>query len=108
MQTNVDLASLPTWVLAIGVVWAVAELALAVIALIVLVRTPAERTTLPKWAWAIVVVAIQMIGPIAFLAAGRRPAAVDHRTPETGEPSASPVTRAVDLLYNSPKDSPNE
>ena len=80
------------------------ELALDVVALVILVRTPKQRVTLPKWAWALIIIVINLIGAILFLAIGRRPAeAVDPRAVEAqrGEtslprPSASAV---ADSLY---------
>jgi hypothetical protein len=45
------------------------ELTLLVIALVDLIRR--ERTRGPKWAWALVVVLINIIGPIVYLLFGR-------------------------------------
>jgi hypothetical protein len=45
------------------------ELALLVIALVDLIRR--ERTKGPKWAWALVIVLINIFGPIAYLLFGR-------------------------------------
>jgi hypothetical protein len=45
------------------------ELALLVVALVDLIRR--ERTRGPKWAWALVIVLINIIGPIAYLLFGR-------------------------------------
>jgi hypothetical protein len=45
------------------------ELALLAIALLDLVRR--ERTRGPKWAWVLVIVLINLIGPIVYLMFGR-------------------------------------
>jgi hypothetical protein len=45
------------------------ELVLLAIALLDLVRR--ERTKGPKWAWALVIVLINLIGPIVYLLFGR-------------------------------------
>jgi len=45
------------------------ELALIAIALLDLVRR--ERTRGPKWAWALVIVVVNLIGPILYLLLGR-------------------------------------
>jgi hypothetical protein len=45
------------------------ELALMVVALVDLIRR--ERTKGPKWVWALVVVLINIIGPIVYLLFGR-------------------------------------
>ena len=46
--------------------------ALAVFALIDLVRAPAVRY-LPKWAWALICVLSMPLGPLAYLTLGRAP-----------------------------------
>ncbi len=45
------------------------ELALLVVALRDLIRR--ERTKGPKWAWALAIVLISIIGPVAYLMFGR-------------------------------------
>ena len=45
------------------------ELALMAVALADLVRR--ERTRGPKWAWAVVIVCVNLIGPILYLLLGR-------------------------------------
>lgn len=48
----------------------VIELALLVIALIDLVRRDQVRY-LPKWAWAVIILLLNFLGPIAYLLIGR-------------------------------------
>jgi hypothetical protein len=45
------------------------ELALVAVALVDLVRR--ERTRGPKWAWALVIVFVNLVGPILYLLLGR-------------------------------------
>jgi len=45
------------------------ELALMAVALVDLVRR--ERTRGPKWAWALVIVFVNLIGPVLYLLLGR-------------------------------------
>lgn len=46
--------------------------ALAIYCLVDVVQSPADRVrTMPRWAWALVIVAIPLIGPIGWLMAGR-------------------------------------
>jgi hypothetical protein len=45
------------------------ELALLAIALVDLIRR--KRTRGPKWAWALLIVLVNIIGPIAYLLFGR-------------------------------------
>lgn len=91
---HTDLSALPGWALLALAVVLVAEITLWVVALTVLFRTPQERLTLPRWVWVLIIVAVQIIGAVVFLLAGRRPAEVDEtrRTPVG-------VESAVDTLY---------
>ena len=76
----------------------VVELGLLVAAWIVLFRTPNARLTLPKWAWAVICLVLQVVGPIAFFAAGRKPrAVVDVSAPRAG--GEATTQRALDDLY---------
>lgn len=73
---------------------AVVELGLAAVALWRWWRTPAERLSANRWVWLVLVVALSFIGPVAFLAAGRRPAPVTE--PPPGErPAAGAGTADV-------------
>lgn len=36
-------------------------------------RTPEDRLTLGRWPWLAIILLLSMVGPIAFLAAGRGP-----------------------------------
>jgi hypothetical protein len=47
----------------------VLELGLMIFALIDLIRR--ERTKGPKWLWAIIIVCINLIGPVVYLLVGR-------------------------------------
>ncbi|WP_084635234.1 ATP-binding cassette domain-containing protein [Propionicicella superfundia] len=91
-------ASLPTWALVALGVWVVLELVLYAVALVVLARTPRERLSLPKWAWAVVILAVQVVGAIVFLAAGRRPVPVADEA-RRALPSQPADPGMVGLLY---------
>ena len=68
----------------------------AVIGLIMLARTPVERVAFGrKWPWVLIIVFVNTIGAILFLAIGRRPAPVAD-VPTSGSTDAS---RAVRDLY---------
>lgn len=45
---------------------------LMIVGLIDLIRIEPKRLRGVKWAWAIVIILIQMIGPVAYFVAGRR------------------------------------
>lgn len=107
-------SNLPTSVLIALVVIAVADLALLVIALVRLARTPSTRRSLPWPVWLLIIVVVHPIGAICFLALGRTPAPVTDTvttgsTPgmkaplagQTGVPTTVPRTaaQAMDELY---------
>jgi len=92
-----SLADLPGWALGVVVVLGVIEVGLLVVALVRLVRTPAGRLTLPIWAWALIIVFVTTLGPIAFLVAGRRPPELSGDVPRAAAPGRA--GSAADLLY---------
>ncbi len=72
----------------------VVEFGLLIAAWVVLFRTPAQRLTLPKWAWALLCL-IQFVGPIVFFAAGRKPAPVA----DVGPVERTTTDTVIDSLY---------
>ena len=67
-------------VLTVLVVAVVVEVGLAATALWRWWRTPTERLSANRWVWLALIVLLSLVGPLAFLAAGRRPApATDPR-----------------------------
>ena len=48
---------------------AIIQLILLVVALVDLSRRPATRG--PKWMWAVIIIFVNLIGPIAYFAVGR-------------------------------------
>lgn len=97
MGTRSSLADLPGWALPVVVVLGVVEVGLLVVALIRLVRTPQGRLTLPMWAWALIIVFVSTLGPIAFLVAGRRPPELSGDVPRAA--GSGRASSAADLLY---------
>ncbi len=88
-------ATLRAGIVALGAVQIAVELA----ALVVLARTPVERVRLgKKWPWVLIILFVNLVGAIVFLAAGRLPA---QESGESGSQGASGETmaRAVDVLY---------
>lgn len=94
--------ALPTAVLVALGVLVIVQLSLQVFAIVDLVRRPAERLTLPKWAWAAIIVLGEILGPILYLVAGRKPAPAAEVAPSS--PAASRATDAADVLYGARKD----
>lgn len=73
------------------------QLTMMAVALLRLSRTADDRLALlPRWAWVLVIVFGQLVGPLVFLAAGRRPAPVEQAGPTRRDAA---VTRAVEVLY---------
>jgi hypothetical protein len=95
---------LPTAVLVAAVVLGALELALLLIALIHLVRHPHPQL-LPLWGWLLIIVLLNVVGPLVYLAVGRERRA--DAPPEPVEPAGDRARRAVDVLYGRPAD-PNE
>ncbi|HZL06329.1 MAG TPA: PLD nuclease N-terminal domain-containing protein [Coriobacteriia bacterium] len=71
-----QLAELPTWLLAgIGVL-VIVQLVVEIYALIRLFRTPDRQLVFgKKWPWVLIILFVNLVGAIVFLAAGRHPAA---------------------------------
>lgn len=104
MDPNMALSEFPLWVwVAIGLL-SLVQLAVEITALVVLVRTPVERLVLgKKWPWVLLILLVNLIGAIVFLAAGRKPApavdplAVQAPMPVSGQTGAD----LADALYGS-------
>lgn len=62
-----DLASIP-WMLILPLI--IVQLILVVVALVDLVKVP--NTNGPKWMWAVIIVIVNIIGPIVYFIVGRR------------------------------------
>lgn len=96
---DADLTTLPTAALvALGVLVAV-QVILDVVALVDLVRRPVDRVTAGnKWLWVAVILLVNVVGAIVYLAVGRRAAPAVERppAPRTGDAGAASV---ADALY---------
>jgi hypothetical protein len=64
-----DLSQLSEWLPIIAPI-IVIQLILMVVALIMCART--EQTYGPKWLWVLIIIFVNLIGPIAFFIVGRR------------------------------------
>ena len=78
---------------------AVVELGLLAVALWRWWRTPAERLSANRWVWLVLVVALSFIGPVAFLAAGRRPAPVTEPPPGARPAAGAGTADVIAALY---------
>ncbi|MDO8848499.1 MAG: PLD nuclease N-terminal domain-containing protein [Coriobacteriia bacterium] len=108
MGTQIAWGDIPAG-LQIGLIaLAVVQIGVEVFALFKLFRTPDEQLVFgKKWPWVIIILFVNLVGAIAFLAAGRKPAAaVDPlSTAAEGAPAAGDrAARAADVLYGSGSD----
>lgn len=99
-----DLSALPTGVLvAVGILVS-AALVLDAIALIDLYRRPAELVAFAnKWIWLVLMLVLNVLGPVLYLLIGRKAASPPEGPATTG--SASKQTGAIDVagkLYGPP------
>lgn len=102
-ELKIALEGLSTPMLAMLVVLALVQIGLEIYAIIDIVRRPVDRITGGnKLLWIIVVLFINMIGAIVYLAVGRKPA------PAQDVVSAAPATErasdAADMLYGRRED----
>ncbi|MDO8964307.1 MAG: PLD nuclease N-terminal domain-containing protein [Coriobacteriia bacterium] len=89
---------MPTWFQAALVVVLVVQFGLEGYALYDLWKTPVERIRMgAKWPWIIIILFVNMVGAIIYLAAGRKPAPVVE--PPSLEADAARSAAAVDALY---------
>lgn len=96
--------SLPVvgWV-AIGAI-VVIELGLDVIALVSLYRRPVHQVLFAnKWIWVAIIVLVSLVGPILYLAAGRKPAVSDE-TPPPSSGAPDHIDSVADSLYGRRED----
>ena len=62
-------------------------------------QIPAERLSANRWVWLVLIVALSFIGPVAFLAAGRRPAPVTEPPPGKRPAAGAGTADVVAALY---------
>jgi|ERR1700693_348364 len=97
MEFSARLSDLPPVLLVVLAVVALLELALDIVALVHLYRTPVDQVVGGnKWIWVVIILLINLIGPVLYLAIGHKPAPageapVDRPTERIGD--------IVDSLY---------
>jgi hypothetical protein len=103
LLTEGNLASLPTWLLIVLGVVALAELVLDVVALVDLYRRPVAQVTFGnKWVWVVLIILINLIGSILYLAIGRSRPPQSDDSPQPSERHGNAASVA-DALYG-PRD----
>ncbi|PKQ21353.1 MAG: hypothetical protein CVT66_00730 [Actinobacteria bacterium HGW-Actinobacteria-6] len=98
-----SLSDVPTWTLALMGVLIVFQLVLEIYALVKLFKTPDERLVLGnKWPWVAIIVLVNILGAIIFLAVGRKPAVMAEPAPAASDTARiDRAERAADVLYGS-------
>jgi hypothetical protein len=100
---NPDLSMLPAGALVVLGVVLVIEITLDVIALVDLYRRPLDRVALGnKWVWVAIILLVNLVGAILYLAIGRKPAGPSQDAEASRPSSASDV---ADKLYGPRDDS---
>lgn len=96
---STQLADLPLGVVIVMIIAGVAQVTLDIVALVDLYRRPVERVTAGnKWVWAAVILLVNLLGAILYLAVGRKPApAVEAPLPSA--PTVSRSEGVADALY---------
>jgi hypothetical protein len=104
MKLHVDLSSLPAGVLVVLGLVLIAELALGVFALVDLVRRPRTGVVFGnKWVWVAIIVLVNLVGPILYLAIGRKPGPPVDETPSVTA-GGTTMRSVADELYGEPGD----
>ena len=98
-----SLSDVPVWTLVLVGVLIVFQLVLEIYALVKLFKTPDERLVLGnKWPWVAIIVLVNILGAIIFLAVGRKPAVMAESAPVAdGSAQADRAAKAADVLYGS-------
>lgn len=107
MDPLVAWGELPGWLRVALVGLAVVQVAVEVTALVVLFRTPPDRLVLGKrWPWVLLILFVNLVGAIVFLAVGRAPspAGRDVAPPGAASPVGDRAARAADVLYGPRQD----
>jgi hypothetical protein len=93
----------PGLVVVLAVLW-LANLGLMALSLVNLFTRPAEAVRFRRrWPWAIVIVVVNWLGPLLYLAVGRIDAPLPDDSGAGDVPAAERARRAVELLYGPPE-----
>jgi hypothetical protein len=102
---NTSFNEIPAGLLIPLIILVVVQIGVEVLAIIKLLQTPDDRLVFgKKWPWLVIILFVNLVGAIIFLAAGRKPAAAsDPLAGQVTERSQDRAAHAADVLYG-PKD----
>ena len=93
----------PGFVLVLGLL-ALVNIALLITALVSLIKRPVAAVRFHnKWVWGALIVLVNWIGPLTYLAVGRIDTPLAEPAGLAGAPAAERARRAVELLYGPPE-----
>ena len=90
--------SIPTWAVASAGLLLLVQLTLQIVAIVDIARRPAGRVRGNKWLWVLVVIVLELLGPVLYFGFGRLPAPAED-SGRAAAASADAVVRAADVLY---------
>ncbi|MHB1324482.1 MAG: hypothetical protein ACYC6J_09090 [Coriobacteriia bacterium] len=103
-MTSVDTGEIPDGLLLPLIALSAIQIVVQILAFVRLARTPVDRLVFGRrWPWALVIL-MNLVGAVVFLAAARKPAeATDPLAQDPGPADGGRAVHAVDVLYG-PRD----
>lgn len=99
MKLASSLATIPTPLLIVLAVLAIVEIGLDLVALVDLYRRPTPQVVIGnKWIWVAIILLVNLLGPILYLAIGRKAAPAIESSVAAGRPGKQ-VDNIIDSLY---------
>jgi hypothetical protein len=99
MELAARLSTISTPVLIVLAAIALVEIGLDLVALVDLYRRPTPQVVIGnKWIWVAIILLVNLLGPILYLAIGRKPAPATESSGAAGRPRKQ-VDNIVDTLY---------
>jgi hypothetical protein len=99
MELAALLSTIPTPLLIVLAALALVEIGLDLVALVDLYRRPTPQVVIGnKWIWVAIILLVNLLGPILYLAIGRKPAPASESSGTAGRPPER-VDHIVDSLY---------
>jgi hypothetical protein len=99
MELAASLSTIPTPLLIVLAAVALVEIGLDLVALVDLYRRPTAQLVIGnKWIWVAIILLVSLLGPILYLAIGRKPAPAPESSGAAARPGKQ-VDNIIDSLY---------